>query len=567
VFERLSEQGRLVLVLAEDEARSLGHDHISSGHLLLGLLRQDDDLVEILGDPEAVRRRVVELLGLGEESEPGPIPYSPRAKSVIDVALSESHPSSIGPLELAVVLLMLPKESTAIRALDALGVAPRAAGARVLAIRSGGPAPTDEPGGLGRATRRVLATAARHAEDEDVRAEHILLALVLEVPDLTSRTLGVVDGQIVQERLAGLLEGPERPSAPGGQDIAILEAALKNVDHESNDVVTPEHLLLGVLEVAPDVVARTAVDLPAMEATIRAWRIAADDEPTSGLHRFSPAARDAIARAAEEARLLDHAYVGTEHLLLALVRDERGAAGRVLADLHIRLGEVRVQVERIVGRGEAAAPGGDLPFTARAKRVLRLALHETFRSSKIDTGHLLLGIERDGEGVAMMILERLGASAGLVRRCTVAMLAHDPLETFGAFAPPSTRAAFASAEDEADALGHAWVGSEHLLLALLRRGGRGPAALADLGVTLVTVQSRMLEVGDSGNGMSERFLTARLVRAVAVAEELAREAARPQADDVDLLLGVVRESLGLARTLLGPAADEPALRRALDGHS
>ena len=260
MFERLSEQGRLVLVLAEDEARSLGHDHIGSGHLLLGLLRQDDDLVEILGEPDVVRRRVVEVIGLGEES-PDALPFSPRARSVIDSALEEAHPSSIGPLELAMVLLMLPRESTAVQALAALGVVPQEAGERVRAIRSGGPAPTDEPGGLGRATRRVLATAARHADDEDVRAEHILLALVLEVPDLTARTLGVVDGQIVQERLAGLLEGPEHPSASGGQDIAILEAALQNLERESADVVTPEHLLLGVLEVAPDVVARAAVDL------------------------------------------------------------------------------------------------------------------------------------------------------------------------------------------------------------------------------------------------------------------------------------------------------------------
>jgi ATP-dependent Clp protease ATP-binding subunit ClpA len=567
MFERLTEQGRMVLVLAEDEARSLGHDEVGSGHLLLGLLRQDDDLVEILGEPDDVRRSVVELLGLGEASAPGPLPHSPRAKSVIDIALGESVASQAGPLELALVLLLLPAEATAVKALGALGVVPAAASERIFAIRAGEPAPAEEPGGLSRATRRVLATAARHAEDEDVRAEHVLLALVLEVPDLASRTLGVVDGQIVQERLAGLLEGPEHPGAPGGQDIAILEAALKNVERESDDVVTPEHLLLGVLEVAPDVVARAAVDLSAMEATIRAWRITEDEEPTSRLHRFSPAAREAIARAAEEARILDHAYVGTEHLLLGLLRDEKGAAGRVLADLHVRLGEVRVQVERIVGRGEAAAPAGDLPFTARAKRVLQLALRESFRSSKIDTGHVLLGIERDGEGVAMMILERLGASAGLVRRSTVAMLAHDPLETFGAFAPPSTRAAFASAEDEANTLGHAWVGSEHLLLALLRRGGRGPAALADLGVTLLTVQSRSLEVDGGGNGMSERFLTARLVRAVTVAEELAREEGRPQADDVDLLLGLVRESVGLARTLLGPAADEASLRYALGRHS
>ncbi len=174
---------------------------------------------------------------------------------------------------------------------------------------------------------------------------------------------------------------------------------------------------------------------------------------------FSPAAREAIARAAEEARLLDHAYVGTEHLLLGLLRDEKGAAGRVLADLHIRLGEARVQVER-----DRRAWGGRIagwqacgsPLARSACSSWRCASRSA--SSKIDTGHVLLGIERDGEGVAMIVLERLGASRGLVRRCTIAMLAHDPVETPGAFAPPSTRAAFVSAEDEANALGHAWVG-------------------------------------------------------------------------------------------------------------
>ena len=130
-----------------------------------------------------------------------------------------------------------------------------------------------------------------------------------------------------------------------------------------------------------------------------------------------------------------------------------------------------------------------------------------------------------------------------------------------------TRAAFASAEDEANALGHAWVGSEHLLLALLRRGGRGPAALADLGVTLAH-RAVPHARGRRWRERHERALPHRAARACRHRGRGARaEAGRPQADDVDLLLGLVRESVGLARTLLGPAADEAALRHVLGRHS
>ena len=83
MFERFSEQGRQVVVLAADEARSLGHDRIGREHLLLGLLRVDDDLVALLGEPEDVRRRVVELVGLGEESAPGQLPFTPGGEAVL----------------------------------------------------------------------------------------------------------------------------------------------------------------------------------------------------------------------------------------------------------------------------------------------------------------------------------------------------------------------------------------------------------------------------------------------------------------------------------------------------
>ena len=124
-------------------------------------------------------------------------------------------------------------------------------------------------------TLRVLETAARHAEDVPLGAEHILLALVLEVPDLALARSASPTAGSCSERLAGLLDGPERPRSARGRDIAILEAALRNAQESGADEVTPQHLLLGLLEVAPDVVARAAVDLAAIEGDGRAaWRVA-----------------------------------------------------------------------------------------------------------------------------------------------------------------------------------------------------------------------------------------------------------------------------------------------------
>jgi hypothetical protein len=270
VFERFSEHGRQVIVLAQDEARSLGHDHLGSEHVLLGLLRQDDELVDLLGDPADLRRRVVEIVGFGDSQVAGPISFTPHALEIVRRASSGADSWAVGPHQMAIALLELPDEATALQALRAHGVSAVAAREEILAGHTGGTAPAAEPGGLSPVSLRVLETAARHAEDVPVGAAHILLALVLEVPDLAARTLGLADGGVVQERLARVLDGPERPrAAAGGQDIAIIEVALRNAQEAGQDLVSPGHLLLGLLEVAPDIVARASVDLAAMEATVR----------------------------------------------------------------------------------------------------------------------------------------------------------------------------------------------------------------------------------------------------------------------------------------------------------
>jgi hypothetical protein len=140
--------------------------------------------------------------------------------------------------------------------------------------------------------------------------------------------------------------------------------------------------------------------------------------------RFTDRARRVVVHAQEEAVLLDHDYIGTEHLLLGLAHEGQGVAPRALESLGISLESVRREVEATVGRGKRK-PTGHIPFTPRAKKVLELSLREALALSHnyIGTEHILLGLIREGEGVAAQVLAKLGADLDRVRQQVVELLA------------------------------------------------------------------------------------------------------------------------------------------------
>ena len=140
--------------------------------------------------------------------------------------------------------------------------------------------------------------------------------------------------------------------------------------------------------------------------------------------RFTDRARRVVILAQEEARLLNHNYIGTEHILLGLIHEHEGVAAKALESLDISLESVRGQVEEIIGQG-AQPPSGHIPFTPRAKRVLELSLREALQlgHNYIGTEHILLGLIREGEGVAAQVLVKLGADLARVREQVVHLLA------------------------------------------------------------------------------------------------------------------------------------------------
>jgi dihydroneopterin aldolase len=145
--------------------------------------------------------------------------------------------------------------------------------------------------------------------------------------------------------------------------------------------------------------------------------------PTVEFERFTERARRVVVLAQEEARSFNHNYVGTEHLLLGLLREKDGVAGRALNSVGVRLGAVRERVEGIVGYGEGEL-GSQTPFTPRSKKIFELALRESMQLGHdyIGTEHLLLGLVRESEGVAARVLNDLGVDPDGLRAEVLAML-------------------------------------------------------------------------------------------------------------------------------------------------
>ena len=139
--------------------------------------------------------------------------------------------------------------------------------------------------------------------------------------------------------------------------------------------------------------------------------------------RFTDRARLVVVRAQEEARALNHSYIGTEHILLGLIHDGKGVGAKALESLGISLDTVRQQVQETTGQGQYA-PSGHIPFTPQAKKVLELALSESkaLGHHYVGTEHILLGLNREGDGVAAQVLLKLGAELTRVRQQVIQLL-------------------------------------------------------------------------------------------------------------------------------------------------
>ena len=300
--------------------------------------------------------------------------------------------------------------------------------------------------------------------------------------------------------------------------------------------------------------------------------------------KFTAATKRALQGAEEEARRLQHGYIGTEHLLLGLLRVEDDVTARLLTGVRVELANVQIAVESIIGRGDQPATGTMHP-TPRTKKVLALAGEEAQRFGRdaVDTPHLLLGLVREGRGVAAGVLESLGAKFDTLR-AAVETLPEDAEgeqegdndaggtpwweQVDGSTAPDGrfdlltarVKKVLVLAEEEARRLNHNHIGTEHLLLGLVREGkGTGSVVLADLGVELGKVRSAVELAVRRGERLAagDVQLTPQATQTIELAVEEARRLGHDYVGTEHLLLGLMREGAGPVASILG-SLDVPA---------
>jgi ATP-dependent Clp protease ATP-binding subunit ClpC len=270
--------------------------------------------------------------------------------------------------------------------------------------------------------------------------------------------------------------------------------------------------------------------------------------------RFTNRARHVVVLSQEEARLLSHNYIGTEHILLGLLSEPESIAGQVLTSFGITRDDVRVEVEELIGTGKSQ-PSGHIPFTPRAKKTLELSLREalSIKHNYIDTEHILLGLIREGDGVAVQIMRNHADLAEIRAAVLNAVSATDPgepaegseetnavlrwlrqrLSRHGASLPfrpdvpgaePATRgtpAVEAALQQAARLAGPLPVGSHHLLLAALEdANSAASSALASLGVDLDQLRGKLRSAKIAGTSDEQPEQAGRRQMAIQVTDEI-----------------------------------------------
>src|SRR6267143_4121427 len=285
--------------------------------------------------------------------------------------------------------------------------------------------------------------------------------------------------------------------------------------------------------------------------------------------RFNDRAKRVLALAQDEAVRFEHRYIGTEHLLLGLIREGEGTAARVLDSLGVDLGKLRRAIEASVGRGRWDKPPREITLHPQVKKVIDLAIDEARKlgHSHVGTEHLLLGIVREGpDSPAARALASFGVDLEKVRHQTIATLGQAGAGTTthremrgpggGPFDRFNDRAkrVLALAQDEAIRFNHNYIGTEHILLGLAREGeGVAAKALDALDITLAKVRTAVEFIigrGDSTTSPSEITLSPRTKKVIELAIDEARKLGHSHVGTEHLLLGIVREGEGIASGVL-----------------
>jgi ATP-dependent Clp protease ATP-binding subunit ClpA len=305
--------------------------------------------------------------------------------------------------------------------------------------------------------------------------------------------------------------------------------------------------------------------------------------------RFDESGKRVLALAQDEAIRHNHNYIGTEHLLAALLRDGDTVAARALASLGIELTKVRTALEFIVGRGDQPTSASEITLSPRTKKVIDLAIDESRRMGQSHVGaeHFLLGVIREGEGIASGVIESLGVTLPMVRTRLLELLAESGTRPPASYtAPPPTahvagpfnrftdraKRVLALAQDEAVRMGHTYIGPEHLLLGLARLADIAKAdpsmkqIFDTLGLTLEQIRAELGKVvppAEPPTLLNEVTLSPETKEVLELVHESAGDT--PVVPE-DLLLAIVHDEQGFVAQLLTRLGVTPERVHAAVGH-
>ena len=460
--------------------------------------------------------------------------------------------------------------------------------------------------------KRVLALA----QDEAIRfnhnyigTEHLLLGLVREGEGVAARALDSlgVDLSHIRTSVEATIGRGDTTKSPSEITLApqtkqVINYAIEESRKLGHSHVGTEHLLLGIVRQGESTAAKVLASLGIELEKIRHQVIlelgqrgsaaaSPSSEPQSPpqfgsggpFERFNDRAKKVLAYAQDEAIRFKHNYIGTEHLLLGLVREGESVAARTLNALGVELSKVRTAVEFIIGAGDAAnmpSSPSEITLSPRTRKVIELAIDEARKLNHRFVGpeHLLLGLVREGEGIASGVIESLGVTLAKVRQQLLATLGQqapdmprnvysNALVQSGPFdlLDDAAKRVLSLAEEEARQMRHNWIGTEHMLIALARSDGVAQRTLKELGVTLELVRAGVFEaVPPAEAEVTEVTVTPRVKTLVGKAITLAA----PQSDRVrpqHLLLALVADPNGIGSQVLTQlGATQETVRETVD---
>ncbi|MEP6694486.1 MAG: Clp protease N-terminal domain-containing protein [Chloroflexota bacterium] len=449
--------------------------------------------------------------------------------------------------------------------------------------------------------KRVLALA----QDEAIRfnhnyigTEHLIMGLIREGEGTAARVLDSlgVDLSSLRRTIDAMVGRGDATKSPSEitlspQVKSVINFAVDEARKLGHSHVGTEHLLLGLVREGDETTAKKALE--SLGVTLESIRhrviatlgqqhpptAAPSAAPSAGgfagpFDRFNDGAKRVLALAQDEAIRFKHNYIGTEHLLLGLIREGQGVAARALQKLGVDLAQARTAVSFIIGQGDAPTAPSEITLSPRTKKIVELAIDEARRLGHrhVGTEHMLLGLAREGEGIASGILESLGITMAKVREVVMEMLGlpesapptRGTSRQYGA-ASQSANQVLLLAEDEATAMRHNHIGTEHLLLGLLRMEPASNRVLTDLGVTLERARADVLKIVPAGpGGSSGMTMSPRLQALIGYAKGFADGAGTSYSAET-LLLALVSDPAGVgAKVLEAMGVTAQKVREALE---